>query len=212
MAILSVVLWLGLLAAVVIVLAITAWCWWKKRPVKRLLLMAAILIGTWFSLAPSFDWLGRRDLMRELFGKTFSPHLIYKTESQAFLESGGTALYLYEIPEAKIQSLMDVVNHSRMTLPQWGDGSNEYRMVHWRNAPFLDDTNEVQPLAFSGGGDPAFGVSFHQLSSLMQEPSTLFACRYRTSGLSSVPDNAYIVDLYILIPDKRRLIVIFRQI
>jgi hypothetical protein len=208
-------LWLGLPLAFLVVLPIALWRLWKKRSVLPLSLIAGLLIAAWLSLSPIFSWFWRRETMATILGQAFSPKLVYSHTPRLEFNGDGTSLYVFEIPEDRISSLTNVVSIRNMGLPKQDSEMKGWQTIPWRHAPFLNDTNDIQLLAFSGGADEKSGVSNSQLQELMKQPSTMFACSYKTSGepqSESLPNHAYMVSFYILIPEKRQLVVIFSKI
>ena len=208
-------LWLGLPVALFVIFVIVLWRLWKKRPIRRLSVVAGLLIVAWLSLSPIFGWFWRRETMTTVLGQTFCPKLIYSHAPPLEFNGDGTSLYIFEIPKSLISSLTNAAILSSLGLPKEDSETEGWRTIHWQHAPFLDDTNDIQLLAFSGGGNEKFGVSQSQLQELMKQPSTMFACSYKTFGgpvSESLPNHAYKVSFYILIPEKRQLIAVFAKI
>ena len=208
-------LWLGLPLAFLVILVILAWRLWKKRPIRQLSLVAGVLIAVWFSLSPIFGWFWRRETMATILGQTFSPKLVYSHTPPLEFNGDGTSLHVFEIPKDRVFSLTNATALNSLGLPKQDSEMDGWQTIHWQHAPFSNDTNDIQFLAFLGGADQEFGVSNSQLEELMKQPSTMFACSYKTPPRSipdSLPNHAYMVSFYILVPEKRHLIVIFSKI
>ena len=206
---------LGLLLALAVLVMILLWRLWNKRPIKPHLLLAGVLVAVWFSISPLFGWLWCRETMDMVFGEPFSAKIVYSHTPRLEFNGDGTSLFVFKIPNDRISRLVNAAALSGMGLPKQDPEMEGWQTIPWQHAPFLNDTNDVQLLAFSGGADQAFGVSEPQLRDLMKQPSTLFACSYKTAGglgPKSIPDYAYMASFYILIPSKQQLIVIHSKI
>jgi hypothetical protein len=190
--IIHLILWLGLLLGFMVVLSITLVRLWKKRPLKRLLIVAATLLACWLSLSPIFDWLWRRETMTRIFGQTFAPKMVYSRIAEPEFHGDGTDVYVFEISKDRISSLTNAAKLSAMGLPRQDPDPEmeEWKTIHWRQAPFLNDSNDIQFVAFSfGEANPSSGASGKQLNDLMSHPTTMFACSYK-SGPGAVGGTA----------------------